>query len=139
ARTHQRKVQCARYRRGRQCKHVHVGAQLLELLLHSYTEFLFLIYNHQPEVLELYVFTYQSVRTDDDVQLPIGQPAQRFLDLLVGFKPVYVIDIAWKSLEALRESTVVLHGQDGGWHQYGHLLAVRYGLECRADSYLRFA
>src|SRR3546814_3377099 len=44
---HQRKVQRARYRRSRQRKHVHIGAQVLEFLLYTHAEFLLLIHDHQ--------------------------------------------------------------------------------------------
>src|SRR5690606_26298 len=85
------------------------------------------------------VFAHQAMRSDDDIELTFGQSRQRFLDLLIGFKPVDVIDGTWETFQTLRKRTVVLHSQDGGRHQHGHLLAIGYRLECRTDGHLSFA
>ncbi len=63
----------ARDRRGGHGQQVDFGAQLFQLLLLAHAEALFLIDDHQAQILELDVRLQQLVRADDDVDLAVGQ------------------------------------------------------------------
>ena len=73
----QRQLQRARDRRRGQRQHMHLGAQLLELLLVRDAEMLLLVDDQQAEVLELDRLAEQRMRADDDVDLPVGEPFLR--------------------------------------------------------------
>ena len=69
----QRQLQGARDRRRGQRQHVHLGAQLLELLLVGDAEVLLLVDDHQAEVLELDRLAEQRMGADHDVDLAVGE------------------------------------------------------------------
>ena len=69
----QRHVQRARDRRGGQGQHIHLGAQLLEMLLVGHAEALLFVDDHQPQIFELHILLEQAVRADDDIHLACCQ------------------------------------------------------------------
>ena len=68
----ERQLQRARDRRRGQRQHVHLGAQLLELLLVGDAEMLLLVDDDEAEVLELDRLAEERVGADDDVDLAVG-------------------------------------------------------------------
>ena len=74
------------------------------------------------------------MRADKDVHLALLDSFQRLFDLLRGAEPVDIGDVARHVGQTLAEGVVVLHGEHGGGHQHGHLLAVAHGLERRSDG-----
>ena len=60
-------VQRARDRRGAQRQHVHLGAQLLELLLLRHAKALLFVDDQQPQVLEFHILAEQAMRADHQV------------------------------------------------------------------------
>ena len=69
----ERELQRARDRRCGQRQHVHLGAQLLELLLVRDAEMLLLVDDDQAEVLELDGLAEERVGADDDVDGAVGK------------------------------------------------------------------
>ena len=116
ARTHQRKMQGARNRGGRQREHIHIDAHFLEPVFGFHAEFLFLINYKQAQVLECHIFAHNPVRANQDVYVAIGYFLQRFLDLLRTFKAVHVFHAHRKLIQPLPESLEMLHGQHRGGH-----------------------
>ncbi len=51
----------------------------------------------------------------------------------------HIVDGARHILKPGCKCVVMLKGKDGGRHKHGHLLAVRYSLECGPDGNLRLA
>src|SRR5690606_76958 len=66
---HKRKVKCAGYGRGRQCKHIDIQLHLLELVFNPYTKLLLFIYYEQSQVFEHDITTNDTMCTDQDVDL----------------------------------------------------------------------
>ena len=73
---------------------------------------------------------------DQDIHLALFQLFQGSLDLRGRTGPADIIDLAREILQALTKRLVMLESQYGGGYQHGHLLIVRYRLECRTDSHL---
>ena len=92
-----RELQRARDRRRGQRQHVHLGAQLLELLLVGDAEMLLLVDDQQPEVLELDALAEQRVGADDDVDRAVGDAPSSTL--------------ASSALETSREACAILIGK----------------------------
>ena len=100
---------------------------------------LLLVDDAQPQVLKFDVLLYQTVGTDDDVDLAAAQLLQHLLLLTRGAKAREDIHLDRKALHPVAEGLIVLPGQDGGRHQDGALLAVHHALEGRADGHLGLA
>ena len=66
-------MQGARDRRRGQRQHMHLGAQLLELLLVGDAEMLLLVDDDEAEVLELDGLAEERVGADDDVDVAVGE------------------------------------------------------------------
>ena len=69
----ERELQRARYWRGTHRECVYVGLHLSQLLLCRDAELLFLVYNEQPQVLELHALANELVRANDDIYLSLCQ------------------------------------------------------------------
>ena len=69
----ERELQGARDRRRGERQHMHLGAQLLELLLVRDAEMLLLVDDHEAEVLELDGLAEQRMGADDDIDLAVGE------------------------------------------------------------------
>jgi hypothetical protein len=132
-------LQGAGDRGGREREHVHLELELAEELLLADPETLFLVDDHQAEVLATHVAGEQPVGADQDVDpaLPVaiedvahlGRPAQ----------PGDHLDVERRLREALAERAEMLLGKDRGRHQHHHLLAVRRGLVGGAECDLSLA
>ncbi len=139
ARAQQRELQRARDRRRRERQRVHVRAQLAQLLLGRDAEALFLVYDQQPEVLELDIFGQDTVRADHDVDLADGELADDLLLVLRGDESRQGADLHGEALHALAERLDVLPRQNRRRHHDGDLLSILDSLERRPDGDLRFA
>ena len=64
-------------------KQIHLGAQLLQLLLLAHAKALFLVDDQQAEVLELHIRLQQLVGADHDVDLAVGQLGQGICGFLL--------------------------------------------------------
>ncbi|MEI2704359.1 MAG: hypothetical protein V9E89_03635 [Ilumatobacteraceae bacterium] len=134
-------VERARDRRGRQRQDVHLRAQLLEMFLVLDAEALFLVDDHQAEVLEL------SHRPECRRCVPMMMsisPLSKLLDardlLLAGVrKRESMSTLIGKAARRLAEGLVVLLREDRRRHQHGHLLAVIDRLERRPQRDFGFA
>ena len=90
----QRQLQRARDRRRGQRQHVHLGAQLLQLLLVRDAEMLLLVDDDQAEVLELDRLAEQRMGADDDVDLAVGEALLDLGEFGGGDEPRGLRDVA---------------------------------------------
>ena len=128
-----RHVERARDRRGGQRQQVHVGAQRLQRLLLAHAEALFLVDDHQAQVLEAHVALQQAVGADDRRRSCLRpRLASSALISLVDLEARQHLDPDRPVGEAVAEVAVVLLGQQRGRHQHRDLLAARGGDEGRA-------
>ena len=81
-RAHEREIERARDRRGREREHVHELEHLLELLLVQHAEALLLVDDDEAEVLERDVLRDEPVRADDDIDAAVGAGPSSGLALL---------------------------------------------------------
>ena len=100
---------------------------------------MFFVNNHQAQVLVFHVFIHHAVRANQNIHAAIFHVFQDFFDLFFALKTADVGYPRGKIGQPLAECFVVLHGQNGSWHQHGHLLAVAHGLESRPYGHLGFA
>ena len=135
----ERHVQRARNRRRAHGEHVHLPAQLLDLLLVRHAEALFLVDDEQAQVAELHVLRQQPVGSDDDVQLSRGEVGERFLLLLLRAEPADHVDADREAAEALAQRLLVLEGEDGRRRENRDLLAVHHHLEGGAHGHFGLA
>ena len=108
------------------------------LFLGSHTEFLFFVHNEQPQIFEIHIFAQDAVGADEDIDFAFLEPLQRLFLLFGTFKAVDVIDGDRKIFQPFRKGFKMLHYQDGGGHQYGHLLAVGHRFKSRPDGNFGF-
>ena len=111
----ERELQGARDRRRGQRQHVHLGAQLLELLLVRHAEMLLLVDDDEAEILELDGLAEERVGADDNVDVAFGEALLRLRELLRRDQPRGLRDldriaaqpVAEKVLKCWRASSVV--------------------------------
>ena len=127
-----RHVERARDRRGGQGEQVHVRAQRLQRFLLAHAEALFLVYDHQAEVLEPHVRLQQAMGADDHVELAFGELLQLGVDFFLRLEARQHFDLQRPVGEAVAEVAVMLLGQQRGRHQHRDLLAAGRGDEGRA-------
>ena len=127
-------VQRARDWRSSEVEDIHLAAQGLETFLLAYPEAVFLVDDHQAQVLELHITLQQFVGADHDVDLAVGQVLGGRLDFLGGAEAGNDLDLDRPVGEAILEAVVMLLGEQGGGHQYGDLLAAVYSEECGAHG-----
>ncbi|MBM7804099.1 hypothetical protein JOE58_003350 [Curtobacterium luteum] len=118
---------------------VHVGLELLELVLVLDAEALLLVDDDEPDVLELDVLRQDPVRADDDVDGAVREARDRLLRLLLRLEPAERPEVHGEAGEALLEGLHVLPDEERRRHEHGDLLAVLHGLERRADRDLGLA
>ena len=119
---HERELQGARYRRGRQRQAVDAHLHLLQFLFGADAELLLLVYDEESEVFEFQVFVEYGVGAYEYVYLAVGQVFDYLVALLGGAEAVDVVDPHGHVLEALAEGVVVLESEHRRWHEHSHLL-----------------
>ena len=129
ARRHERKLQGARNRRGRQRQRVNVRFKRFKLVLRVDAELLLFVDDHQPEVLELQVFAQDSVGSDQNIDFPVLEILQHHLGLFGRPRPVEVVDPRGQSVQTFAKRAKVLKRQQRRRNQHRHLLAVGHSLE----------
>ncbi len=132
-------VEGARDGRGGEGENVHLGTQGLEPLLVAHAEAVFLVHDHQPQVLEFHLLAEQFVGAHHDVHGAFGQPLQGGCRLLAVAEARERGDLHRPVGEAVGKVVVVLLGQQGGGHQHRHLLAASSGEEGGAHGHLGLA
>ena len=91
----------------------------------------------KPRSFETYILADDPVGADQDIHLArFSSSIKVAFDLCGRTGPADIIDLAREILQALTKRLVMLESQYGGGYQHGHLLIVRYRLECRTDSHL---
>ena len=118
---------------------VHVGLELLQLLLVRHAEMLLLIDDQQFQVRELDALGQQGMGADDDVDLAVRQALLGFHGLLGRHHAGQLLDPDRQALEPLAEGAVMLPGQQSGRHDDRHLGAGHGGDEGGAQRHLGLA
>ncbi len=136
---HKAHVQRPRDRRRCQRQHIHILPDLLDLLLVTHAETLFLVDNQKPQILVLHVRGQESVRADHDIHQPFFEPLDGLLHLARRPKTRQHLHAHRKILHALHECVVMLLRQDRRRHEIRDLFPVLYGFERRADRDLRLS
>ncbi len=134
-----RHLERARDRGGAHREHVDIEPQLLQLLLVLDAEPLLLVDDDQAEVVKLHLVRQQPVRTDDDVDLAVGDARQRGLHLGVGLEPRQRGDRDREARVPVGERRLVLLDEQRRRDQDRDLLAVLDCLERRTYRDLRLA
>ena len=139
ARAGQGQIEGARDGRGGQGQHVHGGAELLEFFLVHDAETLFLVNDHQPQILERDVALQEAVGADDDVHRAGGELADGGGQFGAGAEAGEQFDAERIIGHALAEGVEMLLGQDGGGGEDGDLFAGQGGFEGGANGHFGFA
>ena len=137
AQARQAEIECARDRRGCHGQDVHIGSQVLQLLLVPDPEPLFLVDDDEPEIAEHNVPAEEPVRPDHDVDPTIGQVTQNGGLLGGGAESTEHLDGDGVLRHPLPEGDVVLLCEDGRRHEHGGLSLVQHGPEGGPHRHLR--
>ena len=137
--SHERELQGARYRGGRERERIYTHLQLAQLLLHRYAKLLLLIDDEQTQVFELHALSYEFVCAHHDVHLTVLEPLQHLLRVGSRAGTAQVLHAAGEVFQSLREGAPMLVGQHGGGHQHRHLLVVTCRLEGSTHGHLGLA
>jgi hypothetical protein len=103
---------------------VHLGAQVLQLLLVRDAEMLLLVNDQQAKVLELDRLAEQRMRADHDVDRAVGEPLLHLGKLRVRHHARGLRNPQREAAEALGEILRVLAREQRGRHHDRHLLPV---------------
>ncbi|MNM82367.1 hypothetical protein D3C81_943950 [compost metagenome] len=134
-----RHVQRTRDRRGGEGEDVDLAAQGLELFFLAHAKAVLFVDDGQAQVLEAYIVLQQLVGADEDVDLAFGQLGGGVGDFLGRLEAAHHLHAHRPVGKAVAEAVVVLLGEQGGGHQYGHLAAAVHGNECRAHGHFGLA
>ena len=134
-----RQVQRARDRRRGQRQHVDLGPRPLDPLLVGDPEALLLVDHQQTEVLPPHVGRQQPVGADHDVELALGEPADRLELLGAALEPRQLADVERERREPLGHGAEVLLDQHRGRCEHAGLLAALHGAVDRAQRDLGLA
>ncbi len=136
---HERKVEGAGNRGGREGEKVDLAKAFLELLLVLHPEALFLVHDCQAEVLEGNVAGKEAVGADHDVDAAIGNALDGFSDFTRLTEATEEFNADGELAHAFPESTPVLFRQDGGGDQDRNLGSAGYRLEGCTNGHLGLA
>ncbi len=134
-----RHVQRTRDRRGGEGEDVHLAAQGLELFLLTHAKAVLFVDDGQAQVLEAHIVLQQLVGADEDVDLAFGQLGGGVGHFLGRLEAAHHLHGHRPVGKAVAEAVVVLLGEQGGGHQYGHLAAAVHGDERRAHGHFGLA
>ena len=118
---------------------MHLGAQLLELLLVGDAEMLLLVDDDQAEILELDGLAEKRMRADDDIDLALGEALLGFRQFRGADQPRGLRDVDRIVAHPLAKGLEVLAREQGGRHDDGDLLAVHGGNEGGAQRHFGLA
>ena len=125
--------------RGRKREHVDLLAQVLELLLVLHTKALFLVDDHQAQVLGVHVGRKQTVCADQHIDRALGKRLERALLLRRRAKAAEHLDLKAKRGKAFKERLVVLLGKNSRGAEYHDLAAGVHALKRCAQGDLGLA
>ena len=134
-----RHLQRARNGRGGQREHVHVRAQLLQLFLVGHAETLFLVDDHEAQILELGRLGEDRVGADHDVHRAVGQRIARLAAFLGRNEPAEPPDLEREAREAFGEMLEMLAREQRGRRDDCDLLAAHRRDECGTQRNLGLA
>ncbi len=132
-------VECARDRGRRQRQHVHVFAQLFDLLLVTHAKALLLIDDEKSQVLELHPVGEELVGSDHDVYRAVRKTFQDLCRLRRRAEAREQLNVHREVLHPLQERVVVLLGEDCRGHEHRHLAVILHRLKGGPQGDLRLA
>ncbi|MBT9148866.1 MAG: hypothetical protein DDT28_00283 [Dehalococcoidia bacterium] len=135
----ERHMEGARDGSSTQREHIDFTSQLFQSFFVRHPEFLFLIYDDQPQILKYHVPLQQTVRPDADVHRAACQSRQHILLLPGRTKAAQHFDLYRKGGQPLGKSDAVLLGEYRGWHQDSHLHTIHHRLEGSPECNLGLA
>ena len=125
--------------RCRKREHVDLLAQVLELLLVLHAKALFLVDDHQAQVLGVHIGRKQAVRADEHIDRALGKCLERALLLRRRAEAAEHLNLEAKRSKALKERLVVLLGKNGRGAEHHDLAAGVHALKRRAQGNLGLA
>ncbi len=129
----------SRNRRCREREHVDLLAQVLELFLVLHAKALFLVDDHQAQVLGVHIGRKQAVRADEHIDRALGKCLERALLLRRRAEAAEHLNLEAKRGKALKERLVVLLGQNGRGAEHHDLAAGVHALKRCAQGNLGLA
>ena len=111
----------------------------LNFFLLSNTEALLLIDNQQAEAGKIHIGLQQTVRTDKNINLTVGNLLQNSALLLRRTKAIQQANLYTEIAHALLEGNIMLLCQHCRRCQYSHLLTVKHSLKGSTQGHLCFA
>ena len=114
-------------------------AQVFELLLVLHAKALFLVDDHQAQVLGVHISRKQAVRADEHVDRALGKRLERALLLRRRAEAAEHLDLEAKRGKTLKEGLIVLLGQNGRGAEHHDLAAGVHALKRRAQGDLGLA
>ena len=132
-------VQRTRNRCSAHTERINRHAELAQLFLLLHAKLLLFVNHEQAQVLELVLFVQECMRTDDNVNLPFGNPLENLTFFLRRLVAVYKRDIHREGSKAVAEILVVLCRKDSRRHENRHLLLGGNALEGGAHGNFRLA
>ena len=117
-------VQGARNRCGGEGQQVHLGTQLFHALLVAHAKAVFLVDDHQTQLLEAHVVLQQAVGADHDIDVAAFQFTHQRVEFLASAQARSHADLDRPVREAVAEILVVLLCQQGGGGQQADLKTV---------------
>ena len=137
--SHHRHIERTRNGRGGKGHDINNGPERFEPFFILDPEALFLIDDHQAEILERHILLQQSVRTDNDVDIPFFKPLQNFLLLSGAAETGEHLDGNRIIFEPFMERFIMLLGENGGRHEDTDLFAIERRFEGTPQCNLGFA
>src|ERR1051325_10611961 len=103
------------------------------------SETLLFIYNQQSQIVKLNVLAEQTVRSDQNIDLPFAYVLQSLFHFCSRSKAAYHIDLHREHFKSFAERVVMLKCKNRGWSKHRHLFAIADCFERGAHRNFRFA
>ena len=107
----------SRNRRRRHTEDIDAPFELLEVFLLPYAEAVFLVDDHEPQILEAHVPREEPVGPHDYIDLPRRHLPDDLLLFRGRDEPAQHLDVDRVPAQPLLHRSVVLHGEDGRRHE----------------------
>ena len=127
---HQRKLKCTRNRCCRHGQCVYIDLYLTHFFFYTYSKLLFFIDNQQTQIMELYTFTDNLMRTYQNIDSTSFQLLQNTRCIFSCTGTAQIFYLTRHPFQTFTESLVVLISQYSSRNKHSNLLIVGHGLKC---------
>ena len=134
-----RHAQRARYGRGGERQHIHLGAQRFHGFFVAHAKAVLFVNDQEPQVFEMRVLAQQLVGAHHDVNRAVCHTFECGGDFFAGAKAAHLRHFDWPFAESIHQGLVVLLRQQRGGCQQCHLLATGNRNKCGAQGHFGFA